>query len=474
MQFHLHQHDTKQPTWMLITSQQLDHLKSQADFAPLATLIDAYAFKADFNEVLTGVNSQGHIVYLLGLGDSEKLDATKTQKLATTIVKNSQNKHEAISVDCANLAEKLQPLLVQAISQANYVFDENKSEKSKAVLNHVDFVNAKALTQNDLDYCKALHQGQSFARDLGNRPGNVCIPAYLAEQAIELGKQYPELLKVTVLETKQIQALGMNAFLAVAQGSVNEGRVITLEYKAAGEQKPVVLVGKGITFDTGGISIKPAASMDEMRFDMCGAASVLGVMRALCEAKLPINVVGAIAAAENMPSGNATRPGDVVKSMSGQTIEILNTDAEGRLVLCDTLTYVKRFEPELVIDIATLTGACVVALGKVYSGLFCDDEQLTAQLRQAGEQSHDRVWHMPMAEDYQDGLKSNFADMANIAGPYGGAITAACFLKRFTKDYTWAHLDIAGSAWLSGDAKGATGRPVPMLMQFLANRAKKA
>ena len=236
------------------------------------------------------------------------------------------------------------------------------------------------------------------------------------------------------------------------------------------EQAPVVLVGKGVTFDTGGISLKPGLGMDEMKFDMCGAASVLGTIRALCEARLPIHVVGAIAAAENMPSGKATRPGDIVTTMSGQTVEILNTDAEGRLVLCDTLTYIKRFNPAVVIDIATLTGACVVALGKVLSGLFSPDDTLAAELQQAGEQSFDRVWRMPVIDDYQELLDSPFADIANIGGPHGGAITAACFLERFTRDYRWAHLDVAGTAWLSGSAKGATGRPVPLLMQFLANR----
>jgi len=237
------------------------------------------------------------------------------------------------------------------------------------------------------------------------------------------------------------------------------------------EEAPVVLVGKGVTFDTGGISLKPGLGMDEMKFDMCGAASVLGTIRALCEAKLPIHVIGAVAAAENMPSGHATRPGDIVTTMSGQTVEILNTDAEGRLVLCDTLTYVKRFNPALVIDIATLTGACVVALGKVLSGLFTPDDELAAEITRAGEQSHDRVWRMPVLDDYQEQLDSPFADMGNIGGPQAGSVTAACFLQRFTTDYRWAHLDVAGTAWLSGAAKGATGRPVPMLMQFLANRA---
>ena len=278
---------------------------------------------------------------------------------------------------------------------------------------------------------------------------------------------------MTVLEEQQIADLGMNAFLAVSKGSERPGRIITLEYKADLDQAPIVLVGKGVTFDTGGISLKPGAGMDEMKFDMCGAASVLGTIRALCEAKLPIHVVGAIAAAENMPSAHATRPGDIVTSMSGQTVEILNTDAEGRLVLCDTLTYIKRFNPAVVIDIATLTGACIVALGKLLSGLFTPDDELAQEINQAAEQSFDRVWRLPVIDDYQELLDSPFADIGNIgnSGPQAGSITAACFLQRFTREYRWAHLDVAGTAWHSGAAKGATGRPVPLLMQFIINRA---
>lgn len=287
-----------------------------------------------------------------------------------------------------------------------------------------------------------------------------------------MAAEFPDLLKVSVLDEQQMADLGMNAFLAVSKGSARPGRLITLEYNAQLEQAPVVLVGKGVTFDTGGISLKPAQGMDEMKFDMCGAASVLGTMRTLCESRLPIHVVGAVAAAENMPSDKATRPGDIVTTMSGQTVEILNTDAEGRLVLCDTLTYIKRFNPSVVIDIATLTGACVVALGKVVSGLFSPDDELALELQHAGEDAFDRVWRLPVMDEYQELLDSPFADMANIGGPHGGAITAACFLQRFTQEYRWAHLDVAGTAWLSGTAKGATGRPVPLLVQFLANRVK--
>ena len=304
----------------------------------------------------------------------------------------------------------------------------------------------------------------------------------MGETARKLGREFKQ-LKVEVLDEKKIQALGMGSFLSVARGSDEPPRFIVMHYQGkaassrtskttkAGSSGPTVLVGKGITFDSGGISIKPAATMDEMKFDMCGAASVLGSMRALCEMQYAGDVVGLIPACENLPSGRANKPGDVVTSMSGQTIEILNTDAEGRLILCDALTYAERFKPAAVIDIATLTGACVVALGHVNTGLFSPDDALADALISAGRQSMDPVWRMPLDDAYQDQLKSNFADMANIGGPPAGAVTAACFLSRFAKAYTWAHLDIAGTAWKGGKEKGATGRPVPLLMQYLINKA---
>jgi leucyl aminopeptidase len=318
----------------------------------------------------------------------------------------------------------------------------------------------------------AVTHGMSLARDLGNLPPNVCTPSYLAGEARELAKRYR--MKATVLGRDDMERLGMRTLLSVAQGSAEPPRFITLEYHGGPKNtKPVVLVGKGITFDTGGISIKPAAEMDEMKFDMCGAAAVLGTMKAAGEMRLPVNLVGAIPTTENMPGGRATRPGDVVKSLSGQTVEILNTDAEGRLILCDALTYIERFRPAAVIDIATLTGACVIALGHVATGLFANDEALARELLAAGEGAYDRVWRLPLWEDYQEQLKSNFADFANIGGRPAGAVTAACFLARFARKYRWAHLDIAGTAWKSGKEKGATGRPVPLLTQFLVNRAGK-
>jgi leucyl aminopeptidase len=320
---------------------------------------------------------------------------------------------------------------------------------------------------------EAIARGMGLAKDLGNLPGNVCTPTYLADQAKALGKETG--LKVQVLDQEKIEKLGMGSFLSVAKGSDEPPRFIVLEHKGGAKgQKPVVLVGKGITFDAGGISLKPAAEMDEMKYDMCGAASVLGTLKAVAELKLPLNVVGLIPTCENLPSGRANKPGDVVKSMSGQTIEVLNTDAEGRLILCDALTYAERFEPAAVVDIATLTGACVIALGHVATGLLANRDDLAAELLQAGDAAHDRCWQLPLWDDYQEQLKSNFADMANIGGRPGGTITAACFLSRFAEKYHWAHLDIAGTAWKSGKEKGATGRPVPLLVHFLARRAGQA
>ena len=316
----------------------------------------------------------------------------------------------------------------------------------------------------------AIGDGVNLARDLGNLPPNLCTPAYLAEQAHTLAKDYK--LKVSVLERKDMEKLRMGSLLSVSNGSRQPPKLITIEHRGGPkQQKPVVLVGKGITFDTGGISLKPAAEMDEMKYDMSGAGSVLGTLKAAAAMKLPLNVVGVIPATENMPGGNATRPGDIVNSMSGQSIEILNTDAEGRLILCDALTYSERFEPAAVIDIATLTGACVIALGHVTSGLFSNDDKLAQEVLAAGQTSWDRAWHMPAWEDYQEQLRSNFADMANIGGRPAGSITAACFLARFAKNFKWAHLDIAGTAWKSGREKGSTGRPVPLLTQFLMTRA---
>ncbi len=365
----------------------------------------------------------------------------------------------------------------RAAREATYRFEQMKSTPTKdtSVLRRI----VLAVAKNDekraargLSQGLALAHGISLARDLGNLPGNVCTPAYLAEQARKLAKHYR--FKVQVLERADMEKLGMNTLLSVAAGSSQPPKLIVLEYRAGPKtQKPVVLVGKGVTFDTGGISLKPAPEMDEMKYDMSGAGSVLGTLKAVAEIKLPVNVIGIIPATENMPGGRATKPGDIVTSMSGQTVEILNTDAEGRLILCDALTYAERYDPAAVIDIATLTGACVIALGHVVSGLFANDDPLAREVLAAGEHAGDGAWHLPLHDEYQDQLRSNFADFANIGGRPAGAVTAACFLSRFTKKYKWAHLDVAGTAWKSGKDKGSTGRPVPLLTQFLVNRAGK-
>jgi len=366
---------------------------------------------------------------------------------------------------------------VIAASQAVYQYDETKSTS----LPVPSLRQARYALPPDLPLATAqaaLHEGEAvgagmtLAKDLGNLPGNLCTPTYLGERARELDTEFAA-IKTKVLSAGDMKRLGMGSLLSVAAGSNEPPKLIVMEYKGGPRsQAPTALVGKGVTFDTGGISLKPGGAMDEMKFDMCGAASVFGSMLACAKMALPLNVVGLVPATENMPSGTATKPGDIVTSMDGQTIEILNTDAEGRLILCDALTYAKQFEPDAMVDIATLTGACVVALGGPATGLFSNDQDLANDLLAAGESTGDRAWQMPIWDEYDDMLKSNFADMANIGGREAGAVTAACFLARFTKDRRWAHLDIAGSAWLKGKAKGSTGRPVRLLMEYLGTRAR--
>jgi leucyl aminopeptidase len=362
--------------------------------------------------------------------------------------------------------------------QTVYRFDQFKSKKDKVrrPLRKLTFIvdrrNELAAAEEALCEGQAIAEGMSLAKDLANLPGNVCTPSHLAETAQKLAEEHK--IECQILEREEMAALGMHALLSVAQSSHQAPKLIVLQYKGGkDDEKPVVLVGKGVTFDSGGISLKPAPDMDEMKYDMCGAASVLGTIKAAALMKLPLNLTVIVPSTENMPGGGASRPGDIVTSMSGQTIEILNTDAEGRLILCDALTYAARFEPDTVIDVATLTGACVVALGHVATGLFANNDTLARELEHAGDEAHDRAWQMPLWSDYQELLKSPFADMANIGGRWGGSITAACFLARFTKKYVWAHLDIAGTAWTSGADKGATGRPVPLLMHYLLKRAGK-
>lgn len=468
------QNTFSQSLWILVDSEQVQQAAATYSITDLAKLIEATQFKASLNETLpliAQIDAAPNSA-LVGVAKASELNPNKLAKIAQSIIKATQKKFAHISIDISALPSELHYLFALSLTQAAYGFDEFKSKKNDFLLNEISLIAKDSpLTTEQLNLVEAIELGQNYARDLGNRPGNICFPEYLADQAQALAAEFPDLIKVTVLDEQQMADLGMGAFLAVSKGSDRPGRIINIEYQAERSEAPIVLVGKGITFDTGGISLKPGAGMDEMKYDMCGAASVLGTMRALCQAKLPIHVVGTIAAAENMPSGGATRPGDIVTTMSGQTVEILNTDAEGRLVLCDTLTYVKRFNPAIVIDIATLTGACVVALGSVLTGMFTPDDELAQELESAGKTAFDRVWRMPVIDDYQEQLDSPFADIANIGGPKAGSVTAACFLQRFTRDYRWAHLDVAGSAWNSGANKGATGRPVPLLMQLIANRA---
>jgi len=370
--------------------------------------------------------------------------------------------------------------IVGAVTSAYYElyrFDETKSKNkdeatrsSQPALVSLACKNIDAKSTAALDQGKAIGRGVSFARELGNLPGNICTPTYLAHEAVLLAEKLP--IDTTILEEEDMEKLGMGALLSVSRGSRQPAKLIIMEYKGAGNSdKPVVLVGKGLTFDAGGISLKQAATMDEMKFDMCGSACVFGVMQIAAELKLPLNVVGIIPSSENLPDGDANKPGDVVTSMSGQTIEILNTDAEGRLILCDALTYAAKFKPDTIIDIATLTGAVVVALGDKTSGLLGNDESLIKDLIASGEMTLDRAWQLPLWEEYQEQLDSNFADMANVGGPGAGTITAACFLSRYTKEYKWAHLDIAGTAWKKGKQKGATGRPVKLLAQYLIKKS---
>lgn len=365
--------------------------------------------------------------------------------------------------------------MIAANAQARYRFTQLKSHKPtsepalKKLVLALDNTVDTQLIKKVIAQSQAIANGVHLCKDLGNLAPNICTPTYLATKAKQLAKQY-KTIKTTVLEETDMEKLGMGSLLSVTKGSTEPGKLITLEYSGTTKTKqPVVLVGKGITFDSGGISLKPGANMDEMKFDMCGAASVLGTLQTVAELGLPINVVGVIPTCENLPDGKASKPGDIVTSMSGQTIEILNTDAEGRLILCDALTYCEKFKPAVVIDIATLTGAVIIALGNHPMGLLSNDQALADQLIKASTESHDRVWQLPLWEEYQSQLDSNFADMANVGGREAGTIVAACFLSRFTKKYRWAHLDIAGVAWKTGKQKGATGRPVPLLTQFLIN-----
>ena len=421
-------------------------------------------------------------ILLLGIGKTTQpndRDLKRSITAATQALKNSGCRNAVLPVSSeSNQLQRWTRLVVETIEATLYSYQFPGSKKSKAErpdLKKITFTTERkqaSTIKQAIQQAQAIAGGIALARTLGDLPANICTPDYLTKETRKIGRGQKN-LTVKVLNEKEMEKLGMNALLSVARGSEQPAKLIIAEYKgAAKNQKPVVLVGKGVTFDSGGISLKPGARMDEMRFDMCGAASVIGTLQAVRDLQLPINLVALVPATENLPSGRATKPGDVVKSLSGQTIEILNTDAEGRLILCDTLTYAERFKPEEIIDIATLTGACVVALGKHAAGLLSNDDQLANDLLQAGEESADRCWRLPLWDEYQPQLDSNFADMGNIGGPEAGTITAACFLSRFAENQRWAHLDIAGAAWNQGKEKGATGRPVSLLVQHLINKCK--
>jgi leucyl aminopeptidase len=431
----------------------------------------------------TGSDTAAKRVLLVGCGPAAKLDGDKLRKIvggAMKALKACKTRDAVFHIEELACEEMPMPALCEMIGRyaevAGYQYGETVSKPKPGMSLKRLTIDCgpglkTAAARRMLNMGKQIGEGINVARELGNLPGNICTPTYLAGEARKLARQHAK-LTTRVLEEKQMRELGMGSLLSVSAGSDQPAKLIVMQYKgAAASAKPYVLVGKGITFDSGGISLKPGAKMDEMKFDMCGAASVFGTMHSVLAMNLPINVVGIVAASENMPNGAATKPGDVVTSMSGQTIEVLNTDAEGRLVLCDALTYAERFKPAAVVDIATLTGACVVALGAHASGMYANNDELAGQLTAAGIQAHDRAWRMPLWDDYQKQLETPFADMANIGGPGGGSITAACFLARFTKKYRWAHMDIAGSAWDSSP-KGASGRPVGLLAHYLMGRAK--
>jgi len=450
--------------------------------APLATLIGNAISAGDL------VLKKGKSLYLYQpagvaarrlavavAGDSSAKAFKAAVALGLGLLKSSGAKTVGIAAPAIAIGAAHAEAAVVAAADASYVYTHTKPSATPAwtpssITLFCQKSEARAVQQG-LRQGSAVAAGVTMAREFGNRPGNVCTPTWLGQQAKKIGKQFD--LDVEVLDRKEIEKVGMGSFLAVAQGSDEPPRFIVARYDGAPKsQAPVVLVGKGITFDTGGISLKPGADMDEMKFDMCGAASVLGTLAAVASLKAKVNLVVLVPTCDNMPSGRAVKPGDVVTSLSGQTIEILNTDAEGRLILCDALTYAERFKPAVVVDVATLTGACVIALGHHHSGLFSTDDGVAAQMIAASQSALDPCWRMPLDEEYDEALKSNFADMANVGGRPGGAITAAMFLRRYTAKFPWAHLDIAGTAWKSGAQKGATGRPVGLLTHFVLGYAK--
>ena len=473
----------------LVTHQTVEHF--DGDFAvafiveglahqntDLQQLLEINQFDAKVGETLILNRVDGYKtkrVLAVGIGESPVTDKSYLKSLKAIYSALASAKAKNVVFPGFEIENRdkswVQLTTARVLQNAIYQIDKVNSDDSteKNTLEAVSIYSENSDSSNVLKGV-AIANGMALTRSLGDLPSNICTPSHLAETAKSLAQSYN--LKYEILEESDMQSMGMNSLLSVSKGSNEPGKLISISYNSVGNEKPIVLVGKGVTFDSGGISLKPGAKMDEMKFDMCGAASVLGVMRAIAEMKLPVNLTVVVPTVENMPAHNASKPGDVVKSMSGQTIEILNTDAEGRLILCDALTYCEKFDPKVVIDIATLTGAVIIALGKHHSGLMANDQSLADDLKEAGSDAMDTVWQLPLDDEYDELLKSNFADMANIGGREAGTVTAACFLARFTKDYRWAHIDIAGTAWIGGSKKGATGRPVPLLTEYIMKQIR--
>ena len=470
-----------------VTHQAVDHYSGDCSVAFVSkdksndnriiqTYLDLHRFEPKLANTLMLGNVEGYKsrrVLVVGLGELPltKKNFIKALKSLSSAMSNSKVKNVVIpSVEVEDADESwIQISIARVLKNESYKVNKVgvKEEKSDILLEAVN-IYSKNNGASEIQKGVAIANGMALTRELGDLPPNICTPTYIADTAKSIAKTYG--LECEILEESDMESLGMHSLLSVSKGSSQPGKLISLKYSNAGNDAPIVLVGKGVTFDSGGISLKPGSGMDEMKYDMCGAASVLGTMSAIAEMNLKVNLIVVVPAVENMPAHNASKPGDVVKSMSGQTIEILNTDAEGRLILCDALTYCEKYKPKTVIDIATLTGAVIIALGKHHSGVMSNDQDLADALKISGESAQDTVWQLPLDEEYDDQLKSNFADMANIGGREAGTVTAGCFLARYTKKYSWAHIDIAGTAWLGGSKKGATGRPVPLLTQYIMDQ----
>lgn len=470
-----------------VTHQAVDHYSGDCSVAfaskdksndnrIIQTYLDLHRFEPKLASTLMLGKVEGYKskrVLVVGLGESPltRKDFIKVLKSLSSAMGNAKVKNVVIPFIEVEDADEawIQSSTARVLKNESYKVNKVgvQEDPSDIVLEAVNLY-SKNNGASEIQKGVAVANGMALTRELGDLPPNICTPTYLADAAKSLAKTYN--LECEILEESEMESLGMNSLLSVSKGSSQPGKLISLSYSNNGNAAPIVLVGKGVTFDSGGISLKPGSGMDEMKYDMCGAASVLGTMSAIAEMNLKVNLIVVVPAVENMPAHNASRPGDVVKSMSGQTIEILNTDAEGRLILCDALTYCEKYKPKTVIDIATLTGAVIIALGKHHSGVMSNDQSLADALKISGEAAQDTVWQLPLDDEYDDLLKSNFADMANIGGREAGTVTAACFLARYTKKYSWAHIDIAGTAWLGGSKKGATGRPVPLLTQYIMDQ----